>query len=204
MPVADPLSRERVLDAAMAIVEADGVAGLSMRALAAKLGVAVTAIYWHVGNKDELLAALVERIGREAGAIRTTGRTPEQRIVSTARSLLASIDAHGALVGLAHQQGGLAVVFAPARRAIAEQFAAGGLRGDRLVDATNAVIQVVAAYSLTEAVMSRSPAQRTDQVQLWDGPAPIDAAAARRLHQPPDTERAFEVSLRAVVRGLLP
>ena len=204
MPVADPLSRERVLDAAMAIVEADGVAGLSMRSLAAKLGVAVTAIYWHVGNKDELLAALVERIGAEVGGIRTTGRTPEQRIVSTAKSLLASIDAHGALVGLAHQQGRLGLVFGPARRVIAEELSSSGLKGDRLVDATNAVIQVVAAYSLTEAVMSRSPEQRRDEAPLWDGPPPIDAVAARKLNEPPDPERAFDTSLRAVVRGLLP
>lgn len=203
MPGAEPLSRDRVLDVALAIVEADGVAALSMRALAAKLGVAVTSIYWHVGNKEQLLAALVERVGGEIGGIHTTGRTPEQRILSTARSLLTSIGAHGALVGLAHQEGLLAVVFAPARRAIAEELGRAGLRGGRLVDATNAVIQVVAAYSLTEAVMSRSPAQRTDQVQLWDGPPPIDAAAARKLHEPPDSERAFDVSLRAVVRGLL-
>jgi AcrR family transcriptional regulator len=201
--VAEPLSRERVLDAAMEIVEGDGVAALSMRTLAARLGVAVTAIYWHVGNKEELLAALLERIGGAAGAIRTTGRTPQQRIVSTARSLLASIDAHGALVGLAHQQGGLAVVFAPARRAVAEELSAAGLRGERLVDATNAVIQVVAAYSLTEAVISRSPEQRPSEVELWDGPPPIDRAAARRLRQPPDTARAFEVSLQAMVKGLL-
>jgi TetR/AcrR family tetracycline transcriptional repressor len=203
MPVAEPLSKERVLDAAMAIVEADGVAGLSMRALAAKLGVAVTAIYWHVGNKEELLRGLLERIGGEAGAIRTTGRTPHQRIVSTARSLLASIDAHGALVGLAHQQGGLALVFAPARRAIAEELSAAGLRGGRLVDATNAVIQVVAAYSLTEAVISRSPEQRPSSVQLWEGRPPIDATAARKLLDPPDTARAFDVSLQAMVKGLL-
>lgn len=201
--MSQPLSRERVLDAAQAIVESDGVAGLSMRALAAKLGVAVTAIYWHVGNKEELLSALVGRIG-EIGGIRTTGRTPQARITSTAQSLLASIDAHGALVGLAHQEGRLAVVFAPARRAIAEELAAAGLKGERLVDATNAIIQVVAAYSLTESVMSRSPEQRRDDVALWDGPPPVDALAARRLHEPPDTQRAFDVSLRAVVKGLLP
>ena len=204
MPVTVRLSRDRVLDVAMTIVESDGIDALSMRALAAKLDVATTAIYWHVGNKDELLAALVERIGAEVGDIRTTGRTPEQRVVSTARSLLRSIDAHGALVGLAHQQGRLALVFAPARRAIAESFAAAGIRGQRLVDATNAVIQVVAAYSLTEAVMARSPVQRTDEVQLWDGQAPVDASAARGLHERPDTERTFDVALRAVVRGLLP
>jgi TetR/AcrR family tetracycline transcriptional repressor len=204
MTVAEPLSRDRVLDAAMAIIETDGVPALSMRALAAKLGVAVTAIYWHVGNKAELLAALVERIGTDVGEIRTTGRTPEQRVASTARSLLQSIDDHGALVGLAHQQGRLALVFAPARAAIAEAFSDAGLRGPALVDATNAVIQVVAAYSLTESVMSRSPVQRTDEVRLWDGPPPIDALAATRLHQPVDTARTFQALLQAVIRGLLP
>jgi AcrR family transcriptional regulator len=204
MSVAEPLSRERVLDAAMGIVEADGVAALSMRALAANLGVAVTAIYWHVGNKAELLAALVERIGTDVGDICTTGRTPEQRVVSTARSLLQSIDDHGALVGLAHQHGRLALVFAPARAAIAEAFSDAGLSGTALVDATNAVIQVVAAYSLTEAVMSRSPVQRTDEVRLWDGPPPIDALAAKRLHQPVDTARTFQALLHAVIRGLMP
>src|SRR5688500_14338923 len=160
--MAQPLTRERVLDAALSVVEADGIDRLSMRSLSAKLGVAVTAIYWHVGNKQDLLAGLIERIGTEVGAVRTTGRTPHQRIVSTARSLLTSIDAHRALVGLAHQQGHLAVVFAPARRALAEAFADNGLRGARLADAVNAVIQLVAGFSLTEAVVQRSPKQRTD------------------------------------------
>lgn len=202
--MAVPLSRDRVLEVATAIVEAEGVDGLSMRALAAKLGVAVTAIYWHVGNKDELLAALVERAGAEVGGIRTVGRTPEERITSTAKSLLRSIDDHGALVGLAHQRGRLALVFGPARRAVAEAFADAGLSGARLADATNAVIQVVGAYSLTEAVMQRSPEQHRDDVRLWDGPPPIDRVAAERLHQPPDSARTFDVALRALVRGLLP
>lgn len=177
------VTRDRVLDAAMAIVESEGIERLSMRALAAKLGVAVTAIYWHVGNKDELLAALVERIGLEVGGIRTSGRTPEQRIVSTARSLLRSIEAHGALVGLAFQQSRLDVVLGPARSMLAEEFAGAGLRGAALADAVNAVVLVVTTFSHTEAVVQRSPAAE---------------------HEPPDTQRTFDVALRAVVRGLLP
>lgn len=198
------VTRDTVLDAAMAIVESEGVDRLSMRALAAKLGVAVTAIYWHVGNKEELLAGLVERIGTELGDIRTTGRTPEQRIASTARSLLRSIEAHGVLVGLAFQQGRIALVLAPARRALAEAFADAGLRGAALADATNAVILLVTTYSHTEAVVQRSPEQRTEDIRLWAGEAPVDPVATARLHRPPDTERTFDVALRALVRGLLP
>jgi TetR/AcrR family transcriptional regulator, tetracycline repressor protein len=199
--MAEPLSRERVVDAALAIVESDGAMALSMRALAEKLGVAVTAIYWHVGNKDAVLDALVERMCAAMGEIHTTGRTPHQRITSTARSVLGSLQAHGALAGLAHQRGSLAVVFAPARRALAEELAATGLRGARLADATNAIVQLVAAYALTEAVMSRSPEQPRGDVRLDDGPTAIDPVAVRRLQAPPDTRRAFEVGLDAMVRG---
>src|SRR5687768_9670429 len=197
-----PLSRDRVVDAALTIVESDGVGALSMRALAEKLGVAVTAIYWHVGNKDAVLDALVDRMSEAIGDIRTTGRTPHQRITSTARSLLAALEAHGALAGIAHQRGSLARVFAPARRAIAEELAAAGLRGVRLAEATNAVVQIVASYALTEAVLSRSPEQPRTDVRLWDGAPPVDAAAVRRLEAPPDTARAFTVALDALVRGL--
>jgi TetR/AcrR family transcriptional regulator, tetracycline repressor protein len=201
--MAEPLNRDKVVEAALAIVEAEGIEKLSMRTLAAKLGVAVTAIYWHVGPREDLLSAIVERIGTEVGAVRTTGRTAHQRIVSTARSLLDSIDAHRTLVGFAHQQGSLAVVFAPARRALAEEFAAAGLRGAGLADAVNAVIQVVAAFSLTEAVVQRSPEQRSDEVALWTGPSPVDRAAAARLRERPDPQRTFSVSLDALVTGLL-
>ena len=201
--MSEPLNRDKVVDTALAIVKTDGIGKLSMRNLAAKLGVAVTAIYWHVGPKEELIAAIVERIGTEAGAVRTTGRTPHQRIVSTARSLLDSIDAHRPLVGFAHQQGHLAFIFAPARRALAVEFTTAGLRGARLADAVNAVIQVVAAFSLTEAVVQRSPEQRTGDVHLWDGDTPVDKVAAARLHEQPDAQRTFDVALDGLVKGLL-
>lgn len=57
-----PLSRERVLDAAIALADAEGVRGLTMRRLAAELGVEAMTIYYHVPNKDGILDALVERV----------------------------------------------------------------------------------------------------------------------------------------------
>jgi len=200
----EPVTRERIVDTAMAIVEAEGVDQLTMRALCDKLDVAVTSIYWHVGNKDAVLSALVERMGEEIGEIRTAGSTPRRRIVSTARSLVAALEIHGALVGLAHERGELAAVFAPARVAMAEELAAAGLRGARLADATNAVLQFVASYVLTEAVVSRSPEQHYQEVALWQGEPGVDAVAARRLERPPDTERSFAVGLEALVAGLCP
>jgi TetR/AcrR family transcriptional regulator, tetracycline repressor protein len=56
------LSRDKVVDAALAIVQDHGLASLSMRQLAAALGVQPGAIYWHVNSKQELLALLADRI----------------------------------------------------------------------------------------------------------------------------------------------
>src|ERR1700753_1636503 len=85
------LSREQVLDGARPIVEAEGVERLTIRGLAAKLGVAVTAIYWHVGDKQALLDGVVDRIIPDIGEVAAGGRGPEARLVSAGRSLRRSL-----------------------------------------------------------------------------------------------------------------
>lgn len=55
------LSPTVVLDAAFAIVDADGADALTMRRLAASLGVAAMAIYNHFADRDAILDALAER-----------------------------------------------------------------------------------------------------------------------------------------------
>jgi AcrR family transcriptional regulator len=54
------LSRAQVVGAALAIVEAEGTAGVSMSRVAARLGAATMALYRHVGSKHELLALMVD------------------------------------------------------------------------------------------------------------------------------------------------
>ncbi len=56
------LDRERILDAAEAIVASEGVAKLTMRRLGTDLGVDPTAVYRYYRNKDELLIALTDRL----------------------------------------------------------------------------------------------------------------------------------------------
>lgn len=202
-PVGERLSRDDVIDAAVAIVESEGLAALSMRALCEKLDVAVTSIYWHVGNKEAILDALVDRMSSSIVTSMPRGRTPEQRIVSTAKSILAALKAHAGLVGVAHQRGRLAVVFAPARRQLAIEFAAAGLHGARLAEATNATLHFVAAHCITMGVISRSPDQSLVSVDLWPDGAPIDRGAVRLLQDEPDTDRLFDVGLVALTKGLI-
>ncbi|WP_237203791.1 TetR/AcrR family transcriptional regulator [Rothia endophytica] len=57
-----PLNRDRILDTAFTLLNQYGLADLSMRRLATELGVAPGALYYHVKNKQELLASLASRI----------------------------------------------------------------------------------------------------------------------------------------------
>ncbi|MHB8234014.1 MAG: TetR/AcrR family transcriptional regulator C-terminal domain-containing protein, partial [Solirubrobacteraceae bacterium] len=60
-----PLSRARVLAAAVALADEAGLEGSSMRGLAQELGVVPMALYKHVANKDELLDAMVDIVFSE-------------------------------------------------------------------------------------------------------------------------------------------
>jgi AcrR family transcriptional regulator len=57
-----PLSRERVLQAALQQADEGGIEALSMRKLAQVLGVQAMSLYNHVANKDDLLDGIVDRV----------------------------------------------------------------------------------------------------------------------------------------------
>jgi AcrR family transcriptional regulator len=55
-----PLSRERVLDAAIKLADQGGLESLSMRKLGQELGVEAMAVYYHFANKDEVIDGIVD------------------------------------------------------------------------------------------------------------------------------------------------
>ena len=60
-----PLTRERVLHGAIAVADAGGISGLTMRSLAQELGVKPMSLYHHVANKDEILDGIVDLVFAE-------------------------------------------------------------------------------------------------------------------------------------------
>ena len=61
----EPLSRERVIRAAMELADGEGLSALSMRVLARKLGVEAMSLYHYVERKEELLAELAALVMAE-------------------------------------------------------------------------------------------------------------------------------------------
>lgn len=90
----DALSRERIVDAAIQLLDEEGEEGLTFRALATHLATGAGAIYWHVKNKDELLVAasdvVVARALSEVGA----HATPKKAIHGIALGVFETLDAH--------------------------------------------------------------------------------------------------------------
>jgi AcrR family transcriptional regulator len=62
------LTRERIVAEALRLLDAEGAEALSMRKLAAALGVGATSLYWHVANRDELIELVVNEVNGELDA----------------------------------------------------------------------------------------------------------------------------------------
>ena len=59
------LTREAITEAALALVDADGLDALSMRNVAERLGVQASALYGHVSGKQELIQLMLDRVALE-------------------------------------------------------------------------------------------------------------------------------------------
>jgi len=201
-----PVTREAVIDAALRIVEQEGVRQLSMRKLAAELGVAVTAIYWHVGNREALLDALVEREIADATRIRPSGRTPEARLVSIARALRTMLLARPHVIALVNERGLTPLMFLPAQAALASELEAAGLKGERVALAVRAIQYHAIGFVVLERWTERSPEQRPTAAELWREhalAAGVSPRVARDLGEPFAPPQVFEFATRALVRAVL-
>ena len=85
-----PLSRERVLQAAVVIADASGLGALTMRSLAQALGVKPMSLYHHVANKTEILDAVVDVVFSEIElpAVGGEWRSEVRRRAMSARRVL--------------------------------------------------------------------------------------------------------------------
>jgi AcrR family transcriptional regulator len=90
----DALSKARIVEAAIEILDAEGEGALTFRALTARLSTGAGAIYYHVANKGELLAATTDDVITRATTEFVTGDDPREAIRAIALGLYDAIGAH--------------------------------------------------------------------------------------------------------------
>lgn len=197
-----PVTSEEVVETALRLIEDNDVSALTMRRLAAELGVAVTSIYWHVGNRDALLDLLVARLIADMGGVRPSGRTARARIASLLRQWRQRLWERPHLIAVAHERGLTGVMFQPVQEALARELAAVGLGGEQAALAVRALqVQVTASVVLQRTAL-RGPETTPTDPSAWR--ASEDPALVAALAEPLDYDAVFTLGVEALLDRLLP
>ncbi|TWF82100.1 TetR family transcriptional regulator [Pseudonocardia hierapolitana] len=92
------LTREHIVETAVELLDAAGVGALTVRALTGRMATGPGAIYWHIGNMDELLEAATDAVVATALATRTqlaeAAGTPQDEIRAVALGLFDAVTEH--------------------------------------------------------------------------------------------------------------
>jgi len=94
-----PLSRERVLRAAIALADEKGIQSLSMRKLGQQLGVEAMSLYKHVTNKDDMLDGMIDVVFTEID-LRSSGIHWKKAMRQRAFSARDTLSRHPWAIGL--------------------------------------------------------------------------------------------------------
>ncbi|NTU71462.1 MAG: TetR family transcriptional regulator [Coriobacteriia bacterium] len=203
---ATPLTREHIIQTALAIVDAEGLKALSMRRLGAELGVDPMAVYYHVPNKDALLDSIVEAV---MGTIDLTADDPsvpaEERIVHAARAYRDAMLAHlNALPAVMSRGPRTPVAMRPVELLIGILRDAGLAPAQAMagMNAIAATVRGTVAMVATEAVEPATPEDMAHMADLF--PADEFPHLREATMCPSDfIDADFEFGVRALARGLL-
>jgi len=90
----ESLSRERIIEAAIEILDSTGESGLTFRSLSEKLATGPGAIYWHIADKSDLLTAACDAIVARTVDAQARDTTPKSGIRKLALGIFDMMEAH--------------------------------------------------------------------------------------------------------------
>ena len=90
----ESLSRDRIIEASIELLDSSGESGLTFRTLSERLATGAGAIYWHIANKSDLLTAASDAIVARTMTACLTGAKPKATIRALALGMFDAIDAH--------------------------------------------------------------------------------------------------------------
>jgi TetR/AcrR family tetracycline transcriptional repressor len=204
------LTRERVVAAALTVISTDGAQALSMRALAARLGVVPGALYRHVRNKEQLYDLILDAVLAEIDCQADPAQPWTEQIAALAHRLRSVLEDHPGVAALLKTRDPLS----PASLALAEAFLApllaAGLPGREAAQA----FRIIYDYTLGFAVADpTSPAEQRlrdtttrEQLRAFLRALPTSrfpALAAHGIHVwSADRDQRFASGLDTLLRGL--
>jgi AcrR family transcriptional regulator len=183
---ADALSKERIVEAAIEILDTEGESALTFRALTARLATGAGAIYWHVASKNDLLAATTGDVITRAMTDVVSGAEPREAIRAIALGVFDAIDAHpwvGAQLSREPWQSAMLQIF----ESVGGQLQALGVPERAQFDCASALVNYVLGLAGQYAAGARLLARETDRTAFlttlaarW---AQLDPAQYPFVHQ---------------------
>ena len=206
------LTRERVVAEALSIIAAGGAQDLSMRALAARLGVVPGALYRHVRGKEQLHDLVLDAVLGEVDFRADAAAPWSARVAALAGRLRAVLEHHPGTAALLKTRDPLS----PTSLALAEAFLAplltAGLSGPEAALAFRLIYDYTLGFALADP---SSPAEQRlqdtvtrQQLEAFLRALPVDRFPALAAHGPhawdADRDKRFAAGLGILLRGLQP
>jgi AcrR family transcriptional regulator len=199
-PKREALSRQRVLAAALAIVDREGLGAISMRRLGDELGVEAMSLYNHVANKADLLDGIFEAVLAELPPPRRTSSW-SSALRGGARGLRHVLRAHPAVIPIFTTRPAVT----PASLVHVESALLTLRNAGFSVHDALSVFQIVVAYVVghtAQAYPPGSPEGRSSpayaELDAKRFPTVREIAAALAHH---DLDREFNIGLEALIAG---
>ncbi|WP_406282033.1 TetR/AcrR family transcriptional regulator [Nocardia sp. NBC_00881] len=211
------VSLDAVVAAAIVLADQEGYAKVSIRAVAAELGLRPMSLYTYVPSKDALMVLMVDAVADEDAPI-PWDPSPRERMAALARHVRAELIAHPWLLEVSPWR----LVLGPGRmRRYERQLAAieGIGLSDIGMDRVIAVLSEFATGNARVAVAAARDTRRISDAQWWEVHGPLLAevmpsslfplssrvgAAVGELYQAPaDPDGGFEYGLARLLDGIL-
>jgi len=207
----DALSKERIVEAAIEILDASGESALTFRALTARLATGSGAIYWHVANKNDLLAAAADDVIARVITEVVSEAEPREAIRAIASGVFDAIDAHpwvGAQLSGEPWQSAMLQIF----ESFGGQVQALGVPERAQFDCASALLNYVLGLAGQYAAGARLLAPETDRsaflatvaaqwAQLDPAEYPFVRQVARQLPEHDDREQ-FLAGIDLILAGI--
>jgi AcrR family transcriptional regulator len=203
-PVARQLSEQDIVDTALRLIRRDGADKLSMRTLAAQLGVTPMAIYYHVPNKRALLDLVVDAV---IGAVPKPAPDPQRWQAQMKAYVLSSSELVGAYPGLSRviveRSSSSKAVRALGRYGISLLLAAGFDAREAALAITTYNTYLYGVYGAMTAQRTRARPSRRTSAKAQQPRAVADGieAVARHLREL-SVEDLLEYGIDAVIDGI--
>jgi TetR/AcrR family transcriptional regulator, tetracycline repressor protein len=205
-PGRPPLTRERIIDAALDLVDEQGFDALTMRRLGARLGVEAMSLYKHVPNKEAVVEGVRELLLDQLAELRRSQHHSDswqEALRGVARAFREVCRAHPRALPLFAADADRAYAASwGAYEPVLETMVADGVAPDDAISALRIVVRHVLADGMLDVVtVTRTAPMSAAEMDRLAAERPLVGELVRAFHRGP-VEDLFEAGIDALLEGL--